>query len=89
MRVMWGEETEFKITGTLASFNVTPRLAEIRIPTLIIVGANDIPPVSLAQRMARLIPKAQLEGFEHSRHRSFIEEPERFLQTLKEFLRTA
>jgi len=89
MRVMWGEETEFKITGTLAGFNVTPRLAEIRIPTLIIVGANDIPPVSLAQRMARLIPKARLEVFEHSRHWSFIEEPERFLQTLKEFLRTA
>lgn len=89
MRVMWGEETEFKITGTLASFNATPRLGEIRVPTLIIVGANDTIPVPTAERMARSIPKAQLEVFEHSRHWSFIEEPERFLQTVKEFHRTS
>jgi proline iminopeptidase len=88
-RTMWGEETEFKVTGTLASFNATPRLAEIRIPTLIIVGAKDMTPVPVAERMARSIPKAQLELFEHSHHWSYIEEPEKFLRTVSEFLRTS
>ena len=85
-RVMWGEETEFKVTGTLAQFDAAPRLHEIRIPTLVIVGASDMPTIAMAQKTAGSIPGARLEVFEHSRHFPFIEEPEKFFRVMREFI---
>ncbi|MBI1742259.1 proline iminopeptidase-family hydrolase [Candidatus Acetothermia bacterium] len=85
-RAMWGEETEFKMTGTLKEFNVESRLKEIRVPTLVIVGANDMPTIAMAEKTARLIPKARLEVFAHSRHFPFIEEKEKFMNIVLEFL---
>ena len=85
-RVMWGEESEFKVTGTLAQFDVTHRLPEIRVPTLVIVSTSDIPTVAMAQQTAQLIPDAQLEVFEHSRHFPFIEEPETFFNVIRQFI---
>lgn len=85
-RVMWGEETEFKVTGTLAGFDSRPRLHEIQVPTLVTVGASDMPTVEMAQALAQAIPGARLEVFEHSRHFPFIEEPDKFLRVLREFI---
>lgn len=85
-RVMWGEESEFKVTGTLAQFNVIHRLPEIRVPTLVIVSTSDIPTVAMAKQTAQLIPDAQLEVFEHSRHFPFIEEPETFFNVIRQFI---
>jgi proline iminopeptidase len=85
-RVMWGEESEFKITGTLAEFDAEPRLGEIQVPTLVIVGASDMPTLVMAEKTARLIPDASLEVFEHSRHYPFLEEPEKFIQVMSRFL---
>jgi len=85
-RVMWGEESEFKVTGTLAQFDVTHRLPEIRVPTLVIVSTSDIPTVAMAKQTAQLIPDAQLEVFEHSRHFPFIEEPETFFNVIRQFI---
>ncbi|HEX7973971.1 MAG TPA: proline iminopeptidase-family hydrolase [Anaerolineales bacterium] len=85
-REMWGEETEFRLTGTLAAFNAEPRLGELRIPVLVIVGAQDMPTVEMAAKTARLIPNARLEVFEHSRHFPFLEEREKFLKVVGDFL---
>jgi proline iminopeptidase len=85
-RTMWGEESEFKVTGTLAEFNVEPRLREIRAPTLVIVGGNDIMTVPMAQKTARLIRGSKVEIFEHSRHFPFIEEKERFIEVVRSFI---
>lgn len=85
-RTMWGEQSEFKITGTLAEFNVESRLGEIRAPTLVIVGGSDIVTVPLAQKTARLIRGSKFEIFEHSRHFPFIEEKERFIEVVRSFI---
>jgi proline iminopeptidase len=85
-RAMWGEETEFKVTGTLAQFDVTDQLHTIRIPTLVIVGSSDMPTVAMAQQTAQSIPNARLEVFEHSRHFPFIEEPDKFFRVIQEFI---
>ncbi|HUS14474.1 MAG TPA: proline iminopeptidase-family hydrolase [Chloroflexia bacterium] len=85
-RAMWGEETEFRITGTLAAFDVAGRLGSIRVPTLVIVGASDMPTVDMAAETARRIPGACLEVFEHSRHFPFIEEKDRFVAVVRAFL---
>lgn len=85
-RVMWGEESEFKVTGTLAQFDVTHQLPEIRVPTLVIVSTSDIPTVAMAQQTAQLIPDARLDVFEHSRHFPFIEEPDKFFNVIRQFI---
>jgi proline-specific peptidase len=85
-RAMWGDESEFRVTGTLAEFDVESRLCEIRVPTLVIVGASDMPSVAMAEKTARLIPDARLVVFEHSRHFPFIEEHEKFTRVVSEFL---
>jgi proline-specific peptidase len=87
-RTMWGEESEFRITGTLKDFDFYPRLHEIRVPTLVIAGASDMPTPAMAQKTVDAIPNAQLEIFEHSRHFPFLEEPEKFVQVVGEFLAT-
>lgn len=86
-REMWGEQSEFTITGTLAAADFTPRLGEIRVPTLVIVGASDMPTVEQARRMAGAIPNARLAVFEHSCHFPMLEEPEKFFALLRAFIR--
>jgi proline iminopeptidase len=86
-RTMWGEQTEFKVTGTLSEFNVESRLHEIRVPTMVIVGRGDMATVATAQKMAKLIHNSRLEIFEHSRHYPFIEEKAKFIEVMRSFLK--
>lgn len=85
-KTMWGDESEFRVTGTLCEFDVFARLGEIRVPTLVIVGASDMPSIAMVQRTVDAIPNAQLEIFQRSRHYPFLEEPEKFLQVVSAFL---
>ena len=84
-RVMWGEETEFRITGTLRTFDATHDLPKLLMPALVIVGASDMPTIEMAARTAGLLPNSFVEVFEHSRHFPFIEEPEKFLRVVRRF----
>ena len=60
--------TPGQLTG-LASFDVTGRLAEIRIPTLVMHGAQDrIVPAANAQRLADGIAGARLVIFPDAGH---------------------
>lgn len=88
-KTMWGTESEFRVTGTLKDFDAFPRLHEIKIPTLVIVGGSDMPTIAMAERTAKGLPNARLEVFEHSRHYPFLEEPEKFSQVVNGFLRDA
>ena len=85
-RTMWGDETEFKVTGTMSTFNFLPRLSEIKAPTLVIVGAADMTTIGMAEETVRRIPGARLVIFEHSRHYPFIEEKEKFVTVMRDFL---
>ncbi|MFF3256352.1 alpha/beta fold hydrolase [Actinacidiphila glaucinigra] len=68
-------------------FDFRADLPTLEIPTLLISGRHDIlnPPTE-AERMARLLPSARLEVFEHSGHLPSLEEPERFDSTVLAFL---
>ncbi len=77
---------EFTTTGRLRAFDVTDRLPEIRLPTLITGGRHDeCRPEHLAA-MQRLIPGAELVIFEHSAHLAFAEETDRYLEVVARFL---
>jgi proline iminopeptidase len=87
-RAMWGEESEFTVTGTLAKFDVTDRLHEIRIPSLVMVSATDIPSMDMVEKMTRAIPNSRLVVFENSCHFPFIDEQDRFINVVREFIRS-
>jgi len=65
----------------------TDLLTSISCPTLVIVGEQDaLTPPSAAQEYASQIPGAQLVVIQHAGHLSNLEQPEAFLQAVREFL---
>lgn len=70
-----------------ATMDLRPRLIEIRVPTLVIVGRHDfITNVAMAEEMVRHIPNARLEIFEDSGHFALVEEPDKFRRVVREFV---
>ena len=69
------------------SFDVWERVGEIRAPTLVMTGDLDVvvDPRN-SQLLAESIPGARLEIFPGTGHLFFWEEPERFVEVVKEFL---
>jgi L-proline amide hydrolase len=77
---------EFVITGTLKHWDISDRLDEIEVPTLITAGEHDeFTPVQ-AEALHAGIPGSELVTFENASHMQFVEEPERYCQLVAEFL---
>ena len=73
--------------GFLRTFDFIEQLPSISCPTLVLAGAHDwICPPSQSQLIAEKIPHAQLELFANSSHMVSQDEPERFLQVVRQFL---
>ncbi|MDR7437245.1 MAG: alpha/beta fold hydrolase [Armatimonadota bacterium] len=65
----------------------TPLLAEITVPTLIVVGADDqATPVASARAMAERIRASRLEVIPDAGHVANIEQPQRFTEVVRDFL---
>ena len=84
-RAMWGP-SEFYLTGTLKHWDITGRLGEIHVPTLVLGGRHDHATPVLAETMRRGIHNSELVIFENSGHFPHIEETVHFLQVLDDFL---
>lgn len=69
------------------NFDLTNRLGEIKVPTLIIVGRHDwITPLEASEELATGIPNAELVIFENSGHSPQQEEHEKFVAVVRDFL---
>jgi proline-specific peptidase len=77
---------EFVITGTLKDWDITARLGEIQVPTLITAGRHDEFTPRQAQALNEGIPGSELVAFENSSHMQFVEEPDRYFQVVSDFL---
>lgn len=82
---MWGP-SEFHATGTLRSFDVTPRLGELRLPVLLIVGEYDEARPETAARYQQRIPGAKLVVVPDAAHAHVSDNPEASLGALRDFL---
>lgn len=81
------ETHNWAFSKNLANFDLTDRLHEIRCPTLVVVGRHDwITPVSASEAIAAGIPNSRLEIFENSGHSPQLEESEKFVALVREFL---
>jgi len=61
-------------------------LAEIRVPTLVVVGDQDTPFIAACEYMAKKIPGATLEVIAGAGHSSNLDQPEAFNRALGRFL---
>jgi proline-specific peptidase len=77
---------EFVITGTFRDWDISARLGEIDVPTLVTSGRHDECTPRQAEIVHRGIPGSEWVVFEDSSHMQFAEEPERYLEVLDGFL---
>ncbi|RNB81403.1 alpha/beta fold hydrolase [Brevibacillus nitrificans] len=85
---MWGP-SEFCPTGNLKTFDYTPKLHEIEIPSLFICGRYDEAAPESTQYYQSLVPNAKFHVFENSSHLAYLEEPEAYRKTVRAFLEKA
>ena len=78
--------SEFHVTGTLKEWDITARLGEISVPTLVLSGRYDEATPAIHETVHRGIPGAESHYFEQSAHMCHVEETEEFLRTVGDFL---
>ncbi|HZD87297.1 MAG TPA: proline iminopeptidase-family hydrolase [Gaiellaceae bacterium] len=83
---MWGPN-EMRPTGTLSGWDVTHRLGEIEVPTLVLCGHHDEATPRQAATIAHgLGGESELVVLEHSAHLTPLEETDRYLELVRAFL---
>ena len=80
--------SEFHCIGSLQTWDITDRLHEIAVPTLLVSGRHDEATPLIVGRIHERIRGARWELFEESSHMPHVEEPERFLEVVEAFLET-
>jgi len=83
---MWGP-SEFTATGSLRTYERAERLKELNLPVLFTAGRYDEATPSTVEYYRSLVPGARLQIFEHSAHLTMQDEPDAYVQTIREFLR--
>jgi L-proline amide hydrolase len=78
--------SEFHVVGTLKTWSIIDRLDRIQAPTLLISGRYDEATPAVVQPFADGIKDVRWEIFEHSSHMPHVEETERCLKVVGEFL---
>ena len=78
--------SEFTVTGNFKDWDITDRLGEIRVPTLIMSGEYDEARPPHMRDMHERIPGSELTIFPDASHLCFWERREDFMGTVNEFL---
>jgi L-proline amide hydrolase len=78
--------SEFHVIGSLKSWNIIGQLGRIKAPTLLVSGRYDEATPAVVQPFADGIKGARWEIFEESSHQPHVEEQERCLQVIGDFL---
>jgi proline iminopeptidase len=83
--VGWGPN-EYTPQGTLKDFDVTAQLKDIKEPTLVINGGNDLCTPYIAKYMYDHIPNSRWELFRECRHMCYVEANDEYVELMKEWL---
>jgi proline iminopeptidase len=83
---MWGPSEFGPVTGRLQNWDVTNRLGEIQVPTLVTGGRYDEARPAHVAVLAERIADSELVIFENSSHTAFIEEQSSYLRVVDDFL---
>ena len=86
-RTMWGSHGEFVVDGNLTEVEWVDRLAEIKVPTLILVGDHDQSDPAMSREMHAKIPGSRLVVLPSSGHMTFVDQPDLFMKAITDFVR--
>jgi L-proline amide hydrolase len=78
--------SEFHIIGSCKDWQVKDRLQEIRVPTLLVSGSHDEATPALQQVLLDGIEGSEWVCFEESSHMPHVEERERYMQVVGDWL---
>jgi proline iminopeptidase len=81
--------SEWDVTGALRGWDVSNRLHEIDVSTLVVRGRYDMCTDRIARTLIDGIEGAREVVLEHSSHTPVLEETEAYLATVSEFIRQA
>jgi len=85
-----GPDCDFQVGEPMRSLDFRTGISRWRQPLLAIAGrADGIVTPDLVQEFRKALPAATLVTFEQSGHLPFVEEPDRYVQVLREFLANA
>jgi len=82
---MWGP-SEFTCTGNLKNADLTKRLGEIKVPTLLICGAFDEARLSTVKYFQTLIPVSKVSVIENAGHLTMQDNPAADEEAIRNFL---
>ena len=85
-REMWGSHGEFVVDGNLKEVEWVDRLAEIKVPTLILVGDHDQSDPAMSREMNAKIAGSKLVVLPDSGHMTFVDQPELFVRAIRDFV---
>lgn len=83
---MWGP-SEFMPTGTLADYERTDVLGQVKIPTLYVCGEFDEAPPTTLEYFQSLTPGSKLAIIENAAHVTMHDNPERNNEVIRNFLK--
>src|SRR3954463_15526888 len=78
--------SEFHCIGSLRTWDITDRLAEIDVPTLLVSGAYDEATPLIVRQIQDRIPNSRWTLLEESSHTPHLEQPEEFRAAVQGFL---
>ena len=78
--------SEFHVIGVIKDWDIVDRLGEIHVPTLVLSGQYDEATPLIAETVHHGISGSEWALFENSSHMPHIEETERYLEVLTNFL---
>jgi proline-specific peptidase len=81
--------SEFHVIGTLKDWDITDRLGQIDVPTLVFSGRYDEVTPAITEAAHRAIPGSEYVVLEESSHTAQAEEPERTLELVRDFISRA
>jgi proline-specific peptidase len=81
--------SEFHVIGTIKDWDITGRLGQIDVPTLIFSGRHDEVTPACTEAAHRLIPGSEYVVMEESSHMAQAEQPEETLALVRNFLSQA
>ena len=81
--------SEFHVIGTLKDWDITDRLGEIRIPTLVITGEFDEATPAINRTVSSGIPGAESVIYPGASHMAHVEDPEGYMRVLDDFFTRA
>ncbi|MGX4585554.1 proline iminopeptidase-family hydrolase [Paenibacillus chitinolyticus] len=82
---MWGP-SEFCPTGSLKTYDATPRLHEINVPSLFLCGRYDEAAPESTFYYHSLVPRSDFQVLENSSHVGYLEEPDEYVRIVRAFL---